>query len=527
MNTFDWKKCVVYTRVSSKTQIQQGNGLQSQEALCREWAKNHNVEIVAYFSDWGISGKFDSREGLDNMIDFLIAQNHFFINIDFVLADDLDRISRDVWGWINIKNKIEKEWKAWIQTVKQTISNSAEWIFNQNIIMAVKQYERENNARRVKDRKRWRMMDWYWVFSAPSGYKYEWKWALKKLVPTVDSKYLQEALELYANWWFKNDTEFWYYLNDKMPHFSTKTAEKLLQKERLLFYAGLITYPKYWIDSIQWKHEPIISVDTVIKIQDRKGKKIFYKRNSKENINENLPLRHYLICPECWKAYSWWPSYNKKHNIYYYYRCINPQCSNNSSLNAQTVHHDFWEFLKTLTIKDWTLTCFKIVLEDIFNSEKRFLLHKNTNNEKEIQEIDNQIQKLEISISNSDDVLFQEIYQKKNIELRQRKALLLKTRDSDISYQKKELNEMLDFVLPILKIPYKLRSSGHPEIMQLIPGVVINTAFLYSKKVTFTTPQDASINATFNDIFWPKSPSLEVRRIELRSKRHTHWTLPL
>ena len=140
MNTFDWKKCVVYTRVSSKTQIQQGNGLQSQEALCREWAKNHNVEIVAYFSDWGISGKFDSREGLDNMIDFLIAQNHFFINIDFVLADDLDRISRDVWGWINIKNKIEKEWKAWIQTVKQTISNSAEWIFNQNIIMAVKQY---------------------------------------------------------------------------------------------------------------------------------------------------------------------------------------------------------------------------------------------------------------------------------------------------------------------------------------------------------------------------------------------------
>lgn len=83
--------------------------------------------------------------------------------------------------------------------MKQTISNSAEWIFNQNIIMAVKQYERENNARRVKDRKRWRMLDWYWVFPAPSGYQYEWKWALKKLVPNSDSKYIQNALELYAN----------------------------------------------------------------------------------------------------------------------------------------------------------------------------------------------------------------------------------------------------------------------------------------------------------------------------------------
>ena len=48
-----------------------------------------------------------------------------------------------------------------------------------------------------------------------------------------------------------------------MLHFAVKTAEKLLIEERLLFYAGLITYPKYWIDSIQWKHQPIISVDTV------------------------------------------------------------------------------------------------------------------------------------------------------------------------------------------------------------------------------------------------------------------------
>ena len=527
MSNFDGKKCVIYTRVSSKTQIQQGNWLQSQETLCKEWAKRHNVEVVQCFSDGGISGKFDSREGLDTMIDFLISQNHFFINIDFVLADDLDRISRDVAGWINIKNKIEKEWKAWIQTVKQTISNSAEWIFNQNIIMAVKQYERENNARRVKDRKRWRMLDWYWVFPAPSGYQYEWKWALKKLVPNSDSKYIQNALELYANWWFKNDTEFWYYLNDQMPHFAVKTAEKLLTEERLLFYAGLITYPKYWIDSIQWKHQPIISVDTVIKIQNRKGKKVFYKTASKEDINENLPLRHYLICPECKKAYSWWPSYNKNHNIYYYYRCINPKCRNNTSLNARLVHHDFWEILKNLTIKESALTCFKIILEELFNSEKKFLISKNNQNQSEIQEIDEQINKLEASISNSQDNLFQEIYQKKITELRQRKNLLLKNRDTDLFYQKNELNSMLDFVLPILKSPYKLRSSNDPEIMQIVPGVVLNTTFLYSKKVAFTTPKDASIYATFNAIFWSKSPSLEVRRIELRSKRHNARTLPL
>ena len=86
---------------------------------------------------------------------------------------------------------------------------------------------------------------------------------------------------------------------------------------------------------------------------------------------------------------------------------------------------------------------------------------------------------------------------------------------------------MLNFVLPIIKALYNLRSSNDLKIMQLVPGIVINSHFLYSKKVAFTTPQDASINATFNFIFWSKSPSLEVRRIELRSKRHTHRFLPL
>ena len=48
--------------------------------------------------------------------------------------------------------------------------------------------------------------------------------------------------------------------------------------------------------------------------------------------------------------------------------------------------------------------------------------------------------------------------------------------------------------------------------MQLVPGVVIGSHFLYSKKVAFTTPKDSSLYATFNSIFWSKNPSLEIQR---------------
>jgi hypothetical protein len=42
----------------------------------------------------------------------------------------------------------------------------------QSITMSVKQYERENNARRTRDRKRARMLEGYWNLATVSGYEY-------------------------------------------------------------------------------------------------------------------------------------------------------------------------------------------------------------------------------------------------------------------------------------------------------------------------------------------------------------------
>jgi hypothetical protein len=42
------------------------------------------------------------------MIDFLNKENKKEIIINLVIADDMDRISRDIIGWHNIKEKIER-----------------------------------------------------------------------------------------------------------------------------------------------------------------------------------------------------------------------------------------------------------------------------------------------------------------------------------------------------------------------------------------------------------------------------------
>jgi len=39
------EKVIIYTRVSSKKQVETGNGLESQEQICREWIRNQPDKI--------------------------------------------------------------------------------------------------------------------------------------------------------------------------------------------------------------------------------------------------------------------------------------------------------------------------------------------------------------------------------------------------------------------------------------------------------------------------------------------------
>lgn len=61
MNTNDKKRAVIYCRVSTKEQVEEGNSLVSQEKICRDYANKHNYEIVRVFIEQGESAKNADR----------------------------------------------------------------------------------------------------------------------------------------------------------------------------------------------------------------------------------------------------------------------------------------------------------------------------------------------------------------------------------------------------------------------------------------------------------------------------------
>jgi DNA invertase Pin-like site-specific DNA recombinase len=73
------KKAIIYARVSSKRQADDGLPIESQLARCREKAEALGAEVLREFVDGGISGTTDKRPGFQEAINFcsLMDVDHF------------------------------------------------------------------------------------------------------------------------------------------------------------------------------------------------------------------------------------------------------------------------------------------------------------------------------------------------------------------------------------------------------------------------------------------------------------------
>jgi site-specific DNA recombinase len=84
-------KAVLYTRVSTNAQAEQGTGLEVQEAACLRKAQELGAEVVDIISDEGVSGAFYlSRPGIQKALTMLEAKQ-----ADTLITMKLDRSGRD------------------------------------------------------------------------------------------------------------------------------------------------------------------------------------------------------------------------------------------------------------------------------------------------------------------------------------------------------------------------------------------------------------------------------------------------
>src|SRR5436309_3076270 len=100
MNDTSPKKAVIYCRVSTKEQVDDGNSLATQQRLCTEYALKHGYEIVEKFIEEGESAKTQNRTQLQLLLTYCSNRKN---NIEAVIAYKIDRISRNTDDYSQIR----------------------------------------------------------------------------------------------------------------------------------------------------------------------------------------------------------------------------------------------------------------------------------------------------------------------------------------------------------------------------------------------------------------------------------------
>ena len=83
------QKAIIYCRVSSERQVNEGHGLESQERLCLSYAKSKNYQVIKIFKEQGISGSLFDRPEMRKVLSFL-DEYKFNNQKEFIILSLLD-----------------------------------------------------------------------------------------------------------------------------------------------------------------------------------------------------------------------------------------------------------------------------------------------------------------------------------------------------------------------------------------------------------------------------------------------------
>jgi site-specific DNA recombinase len=160
------KRAVIYVRVSTKEQVDEGNSLNTQEKLCREYCIKNGYEVVIVYIEQGESAKTALRTELQKMLLFCSDKKN---KIDAVIIYKLDRLSRNTDDYSQLRILL-KRYGVEIKSTSEYFENTPQGKFMENMFANVAQFDNDVRAERCAGGMKDAMREGRYVWMAPVGY---------------------------------------------------------------------------------------------------------------------------------------------------------------------------------------------------------------------------------------------------------------------------------------------------------------------------------------------------------------------
>lgn len=502
------QKAVIYCRVSTKKQERDGNGLGSQETTCREYADRKGYEIINVFRD-DLTGKTANRSGLKDLLAFLKARKGRTV----VIIDDLNRLARSVRTHYAIRDAVAKAGGK-LESPKRAFADDPDDDILEIIEAAFAGEHRRKNAEQTLSRMRTRMLNGYWVFHAPYGYRYaKAAGGGSILVPDKPAAtIMREALEGFASGRLASQAEVRRFIQNH-PRFSAGRPCHLTNEQAMRFlinplYAGYLDSASWDVSFRKAQHEPLISLETFQRIQDvLKGDA---RTPNRADLNAEFPLRGHVGCSCCGHPMTATFSRGRRGGLFPYYLCRQRGCARNGkSIRRAQIEEAFADLLRGLTPRAELVKLVSVMFRKVWDDRMRTVKEQATSLKSEAAAIDRQIAQLLDRIVATDNLTVIGAYERKVSEL-ERQKLLLAEKTARCGTALPDYDETLQTPLRFLANPLELWEKGDLTDKRIVLNLAFSDRLIFDPETGFQTPQISLPFKALEDISGTKEVMAEA-----------------
>lgn len=341
------KRAYQYIRIS--TEDQSNFSLTGQDKINKEYALKHDIIILETFIDDGYSAKnFDRPDW--RRLELLLAKNKN--TIDYLIVSKYDRLIRNAAEGLAFIEKMEQKWNIKLLSVMENffIDPHSPFFFKMRADLLV---NAEFERRVISDRTRFGVWSaktqGRFLGVAPFGYINSRDHENKPII-LVNEEQATIIQQIFSD--FLNDVPLPMIVRKaKANGFILRGHDALKRVLSNHVYAGLLVAPSYKDNIskvVQGTHQGIIPEDIFWRSYYKLKGKI---RPQYKTIDENIPLRGFILCQKCGMPHTGAKSKGKKTH-YYYYRCDG--CK--EYYNSSKVHNELMDILGGISINKSVLT---------------------------------------------------------------------------------------------------------------------------------------------------------------------------
>ena len=384
-NIRDGKDCVVWTRVSTKYQEDNGGSLESQKKFCDDYASRCGYQILGRYG-----GKHESAQTPGKMIKEMYDKVKKNPRISTILVSEFDRLSRCGWQASKIIDELRGMGIIIIATKYGLDTRTKEGVLMAKNSVNMAEWDNQNRTDKFITGRDDCMQSGAWCQKAPFGYYKEGKSRDAWCYLNEEGKAVRHAFKWKLEGFSNSE------VLDKMSAMGVDISKQTLHKILVNpFYAGKICNKYTKFEMVDGQIEPAVTYEDFLRVQDilagRTGKYTQAKHKP------NFPLNKHVIC---YYDNTPFTSYTKKKttraacHYYDYYKCNKTGCKTN--VTAAEMHEKYEVLLTNYNLSEEMVSDFSDYLKGMVEDYSHEITEQATLLKRKMKEIDADLKKVKV-----------------------------------------------------------------------------------------------------------------------------------